>query len=229
MVARGGWEIQHHRASPEVLHHASALALGELSGRLVRIHHPVSPAVVLGSAQPASHVNAFRAKAAGLDVVRRRSGGGAVLVRPDDVVWVDLFIPVGDPLWEVDVGRAMWWVGAAWAGALAALTTAPPRVWQGPLCRNEWSDRVCFAGLGPGEVTVDGRKVVGISQRRTRAGALFQTALLRRWDPEALLSVLELDPSQQERAGTALSAVAIGVPGLEEEEIISRLVAALST
>ena len=37
------------------------------------------------------------------------------------------------------------------------------------------SDRVagrvaCFAALGPGELSVDGRKVLGISQRRTRFG-----------------------------------------------------------
>lgn len=41
---------------------------------------------------------------------------------------------------------------------------------------------VCFAGLAPGEVTVDGAKVVGISQRRTRAGARFQCSVPRVWD-----------------------------------------------
>ena len=37
------------------------------------------PAVVLGSTQPEATVDAGAAAAAGLDVVRRRSGGGAVL------------------------------------------------------------------------------------------------------------------------------------------------------
>ena len=46
-----------------------------------------------------------------------------------------------------------------------------------------WSKLVCFAGLGPGEVTVAGAKVVGMGQRRTRAGALFQCAALLEWAP----------------------------------------------
>ena len=39
---------------------------------------------------------------------------------------------------------------------------------------------ICFAGLGPGEITFEGAKVVGMSQRRTAQGAVFQcTAYLR--------------------------------------------------
>ena len=40
-----------------------------------------------------------------------------------------------------------------------------------------WSDLVCFAGLGPGEVLLDGRKLVGLSQRRTRNGVRIQGTL----------------------------------------------------
>ena len=40
-----------------------------------------------------------------------------------------------------------------------------------------WCPLVCFAGVGPGEVLAGGRKLVGISQRRTRAGARFQCAV----------------------------------------------------
>ncbi|MEO7428911.1 MAG: hypothetical protein ABIY48_05965, partial [Acidimicrobiales bacterium] len=64
-------------------------------------------------------------------------------------------------------------------------------VHDGPLVRARWSDLVCFAGLGPGELTdAAGRKVLGISQRRTRAGARFQCAALGRWDPSRLVSLL---------------------------------------
>lgn len=57
------------------------------------------------------------------------------------------------------------------------------------------SDRVagrvaCFAALGPGELSVDGRKVLGISQRRTRFGARFQCIAYSRWEPELLLGAL---------------------------------------
>ncbi|MEO8162896.1 MAG: hypothetical protein ABI590_03865, partial [Ilumatobacteraceae bacterium] len=47
-----------------------------------------------------------------------------------------------------------------------------------------------FAGLGPGEVLTNGRKVVGISQRRTNQSARFQCFVHRRWVPQTFLSFL---------------------------------------
>ena len=35
----------------------------------------------------------------------------------------------------------------------------------------------CFAGLGPGELTIDGRKLVGVSQWRSREGVLVSTVV----------------------------------------------------
>jgi lipoate-protein ligase A len=145
------------------------------------------PALVLGSTQPAALV-----PDPPIDVVRRRSGGGAVLVEPGDVAWVDVFLPAGDPLWQDDVGRSFWWLGDAWAAALEALGLAGRvEVHKGPLVAGPWSPLVCFAGLGPGEVTVDGRKAVGMAQRRTRAGALFQCAVPIAWRPERLLALFD--------------------------------------
>ena len=161
------------------------------------------PALVLGSAQPEEHVDAGAAAAAGVDVVRRRSGGGAVLLVPGRVLWIDVVIPRDDPLWDDDVGRAFHWLGAAWAEALRDLGVAAES-WTGAMQRSPLSDRVCFAGLGPGEVTVDGRKVVGLSQRRTRDGARFQCAALADWDPGLLADLLRLDPAD-------LDGVAAGV------------------
>ena len=151
--------------------------------------HVTAPALVLGSTQPSA--SALIASPP-VDVVRRRSGGGAVLVEPGGVVWVDVFLPVGDPRWHDDVGRAFWWLGDAWAAALRALGVAGRiEVHKGPLVVTPWSPLVCFAGLGPGEVTVDGRKAVGMAQRRTRDGALFQCAIPITWNPERLLALFE--------------------------------------
>lgn len=146
-----------------------------------------SDALVLGSTQPWVD---------GLDVpvVRRRSGGGAVLVGPSHVVWVDVFVPRGHAVWDDDVGRAFWWLGSAWAGALADLgVSGQIDVHRGPLVSTRWSRAVCFAGVGPGEVLVDGAKAVGISQRRTREGALFQCAVALDWDPGRMAALLALE------------------------------------
>lgn len=164
-----------------------ALEVPDPAERAVWVAAPSEPALVLGSAQPPSDVRA----GAPIDVVRRRSGGGAVLVVPEDVLWVDLIVPAGDARWDDDVGRAAHWLGAVWVAALAELGVTAD-VHTGPLVRTRWSAQVCFAGLGPGEVTIDGRKVVGISQRRTRRAARFQCAALGRWDPAALLDLLDI-------------------------------------
>ena len=159
------------------------------------------PAVVLGSTQPDSVL------VPGTPAVRRRSGGGAVLVEPGALVWVDVLVPAGDPLWEVDVGRAFAWLGATWMAAVGY----GARAHAGPLITTPWSRLVCFAGLGPGEVTVDGAKVVGMAQRRTRAGALFQCAALLEWRPERLLDRLALSEDERRRAGEDLAGVARGL------------------
>jgi lipoate-protein ligase A len=177
----------------------------------VRFLQPDDRAVVLGSTQPASHIDAHRAASDGISVLRRRSGGGAVMVGPGRVLWADVVIPRGDPLWTVDVGRAFWWLGELWADVLSAVGVDGGQVWRGGLVRSPWSDRVCFAGLGSGEVMVGNTKVLGLSQRRTRAGAHFQCAIPIVWDPCELLAVMDLDDPARHEAATQLAGVAMGV------------------
>jgi hypothetical protein len=66
-------------------------------------------------------------------------------------------------------------------------------VHEGALACGAFGRQVCFAALGSGEVTISGAKAVGLSQRRTRAGARYQCTCYRRWDP-SLLAVLGIDP-----------------------------------
>jgi lipoate-protein ligase A len=91
---------------------------------------------------------------------------------------------------------------------------------------SRWSPLVCFAGLGPGEVLVDGRKVVGLSQRRTRAGARFHCAALRVWDVHALLDTLALSDDERARAAAELETAAAGLDvdlTVLEGEMVARL------
>jgi lipoate-protein ligase A len=178
--------------------------------RTVSLLTPTAPALVLGSTQGDEVVDRARAREAGLDVVRRRTGGGAVLVRPEELWWVELFVPVGDGLWRDDVARAFDWVGEVWREALHSLGV-DARSHRGALPGTRWSRLVCFAGVGPGELLVDGRKVVGISQRRTRGGARFACAALRRWDADALVSLLALSDAERTDASRKLRGVARGL------------------
>ena len=173
--------------------------------RTVWVVEVTQAAVVLGSTQPESVV------APGVNAVRRRSGGGAVLVEPGGLLWVDVLVPAGDPLWEHDVGRAFAWLGRAWVAALADGGASGAEAHEGPLVTNAWSRLVCFAGLGPGEATLDGAKVVGICQRRTRAGTLFQCAALLDWQPRRLLDRLLLDDDERDRGTQELAGAARGL------------------
>jgi lipoate-protein ligase A len=168
------------------LHSAPA----DWSQRQIRILNASSPALVLGSHQSADRFDSSSIHRAGLSVARRPSAGGAVLIGSGEVLWVDFIVPANDPLWDDDVRRSAYWVGDAWAAAIKDCGYGEPEVWRGALQRGTWSDVICFAGLGPGEVTLSGRKVVGVSQRRTRNGALFQTAAMLVWTPEAYLRLL---------------------------------------
>jgi hypothetical protein len=112
------------------------------------------------------------------------------LVATGAQVWLDLWVPRGDVLWDDDIVRSATWLGEAWVAALQGLDTGMLRVHRGRATRGGWADLLCFAGMGPGEVASGGAKVVGIAQRRTRYGARFHTMALLDWDPAPLVALL---------------------------------------
>lgn len=197
--------------------------------RLVRVARVPGAAMVLGSAQVATDVDHRLAAELGVEVARRRSGGGAVLLRPGHQVWLDIGLPRDDPLWEQDVGRSAGWLGAALTAALVDLGVAGAEPHQGRFRSTPWSPQVCFAGLAPGEVTVGGRKLVGISQRRSRPGAVFQVAVALVWAPTVLLDLLRLP----DEATPAVAAAGVGleelVAGAEPGDVIAAVSEALPT
>jgi len=196
--------------------------------RVACLVRPEARALVLGSAQPPEAADAAACAAASVTVVRRRSGGAAVLVAPRAQVWLDVFVPAGDPLADADVGRAAWWLGAVWAEALRAVL--PPgtilATHRGGMVASRWSRAACFAGLGPGEVTLGGRKVVGLSQRRDRLGAWFHTMALQVLDAPGFAALLSLAPEERRSLAaelTAATAVLDVAPAVLEEALAEAL------
>lgn len=210
------WSIEERVGVAGMLHASWPAVETHPSQRTLAVCRVTGPAVVLGSTQAESLVDLRRAGARGIEVVRRRSGGGAVLVMPGDPVWVDVWVPRRDPLWNDDVGRAFDWLGDAWATALEAVGCQGMSAHRGryePSTR--WSSLVCFGGVGAGEVvTSDGRKVVGVSQRRTRNGAWFHSACILEWDATELLGVLDLPDAERELARLGLAGAVAGVVDL---------------
>jgi lipoate-protein ligase A len=149
-------------------------------------------------------------------VARRRSGGGAVLVTPDDPVWIDAWLPVADPLWRSDVARAFDWLGDVWVEALGRLGVPGLAAHRGGYVScTRWSAVVCFGGVGAGEVvTGDGRKVVGLAQRRNREGAWFHGACVLHWDPAPLVDLLALPEPERAAAKAGLGTAVAGASDL---------------
>lgn len=185
-----------------------------LGGREVWLHcwgDEERGALVLGSSQPKELVDAGVLRRRELELVKRQSGGGAVLVVPGSVVWIDVFIPRDDLLWEDDVGKSALWLGEAWQATLLEFGVAA-EVHRGPYQPGDWGELICFAGRAAGEVFVDGKKSLGISQRRTRQGARFQTALARQWNITDLSPLLNLSPEDRARLETETATAAHPLP-----------------
>jgi len=220
----GGWDVAEERGTAAELH-GDRLPVPDR--RLVRVASAAGPALVLGSAQVVAGLDHDLAESLGVEVVRRRSGGGAVLVWPGHQVWLDVGLPRSDPLWNDDVGRSAGWLGEAMAGALTGLGAAGVAAHTGPMEHTPWSHQVCFAGRAPGEVMTEGRKVVGTSQRRTREGAVFQVAVALVWAPALLLDLLRLP----EEVGPPVLAAGVGlgelVPGVRAAAVVAAVLAAL--
>lgn len=215
-----GWIVEHHRGPADELH---ALEVPDDGTARVWVLEATGPAVVLGSTQREDVVDARAAADAGVAVVRRRSGGGAVWVAPGDPHWVDVIVPRAHPLWTDDVGRAFLPIGRAWRQALSTVGVDGTRLHEDRLACGPLGGTVCFAGRGPGEVLLRDAKLVGISQRRTRAGARFQCAVPVEWDPAPLAAVLSPRPDVE-----ALAAVGTGLgSAISRADLVGALLAAL--
>jgi lipoate-protein ligase A len=148
------------------------------------------PVVVLGGSQSSDVLAPGRL--GGVALRRRRGGGGLVLLQPGDL-WIDWWIPTDDPRWSHDVHVSSILVGSWWRDVLSPLVRGEAVVFRGSL-EGEVEHRVaCFAGRGPGEVFVNDRKAVGLTQWRVREG-IFLSSVLHSKSSTGLIELLRHPP-----------------------------------
>jgi lipoate-protein ligase A len=226
-VRPSGWEMTVRSGPAGELHGLELPADGR---RHMWVLDPLRPALVLGSTQDEDVADRAALDRRGIELVRRRSGGGAVFLDPARMLWVDLVVPRYDPLWDEDVTASFRWLGHSWRRALAARGILADVHGEG-YERTSWSSLVCFAGIGSGEVLVDGRKVVGLSQRRTREVARFQSVVELGDGPPLAPETVDLlaepaDPAARAELATWLRARTAAL-ATGRVELVSALLAAL--
>ena len=145
----------------------------------------------------------------GLNLATRRSGGGAVLVEPDHLLWLDVFVPNHSLFWVEDVKLSALWMGRIWHETLQEFSVECS-MYEGKFRRSPLSDLVCFAGQSPGEIFIQGQKVLGISQRRSKHGTRYQCALVLKWSPRHLINLFHSAPIEDlakriQGCGTAIN------------------------
>jgi lipoate-protein ligase A len=152
-------------------------------GPTLRLYTWRRPAVSLEYRQPAP-AWIGRARGEGLEVVRRVTGGGAVL-HAGDLTYA-VVAPAGVPQLPDDLFGSYAWIRSVLVEALAGLGLPVQ-----PASARSGADRValCFAGATGFEIELAGRKLVGSAQRRTPWGFL-QHGSLRLRDDSALYAKL---------------------------------------
>lgn len=185
------------------------------------------PALVRGRSGRREPVDEAFARARGIAVTERRSGGAPVLWDAD-LLSLDVVLPPDHRLAAADVTQAYRWLGEAVAAALETLGTTARVVGVDEARAAARADdpgsvaarRTCFGGLSPFEVVdAEGRKIVGLSQARRRTGTLFQCGILRDADVATLASLVETDMSVRMFLAEALSQRMAG-SGLPHERVV---------
>lgn len=191
--------------------------LRKLTSPTMLIVRTSEPTFVLGGSQSLDVLDPQRRQRVALR--RRRGGGGVVLLQPDDV-WIDWWLPADDARWSSDVHVTSIAVGEWWRHVLAARLQREVIVHHGALEGDRAWRVACFAGRGPGEIFVDGRKVVGVTQWRVREG-VFVSSVLHAHSSSALLHLLVTAP---DGLAEALQHHTLETLGLEGDDVTSALV-----
>ena len=214
----------------EPLDGALNMALDEtlLEGRLAETAPPTlrffawEPATIsLGYGQPLDHrIDVAAAAALGIGLVRRPTGGSAILHEgPDLELTYSVAARAGDFEGADDLLETYRWIGAALAAGLRRLA-APVEMVPVQPSDPAAMPTFCFARTGSYELEVGGLKLVGSAQRRQGAGFLQHGSVMLGAAPERLRRVFPGTSGPTERdplAGmTTLEAVLGRRPGFDE-------------
>lgn len=178
--ARGAWNMALDEALLE------SCARGD-SPPVLRLYAWNPPCLSLGYAQPLHDVDQTRLAALGWDLVRRPTGGRAIL-HADELTYA-VIGPAQHPLLAGSVLESYQRLAHALLAALRFLGL-PAEMNEESLAPEQAANPVCFEVPSTYEITVGGKKLIGSAQARRSGGVLQHGALPLEGDLTRIVQVL---------------------------------------
>lgn len=165
----------------------------ELSAPTLRLYQWVEPTLSLGYFQRYADYATLPPPAGELPLVRRPTGGGAIL--HDLELTYSLTLPANHRLLTAGPNRLYEWMHDAIIMALSSITAIPRRCGITDDSTPTRGPFFCFARRHCFDVTVDGAKLAGSAQRRTRLAVLQHGSIIlaSRFDQQPTARI-DLDP-----------------------------------
>ena len=192
---RGAWNMA---ADESILEH---IGRGE-AGPTLRLYAWEPACLSLGQAQPFADVDEARLAERGWDVVRRPTGGRAIL-HTDELTY-SVIAPPDEP---AVAGTLLESYNRLAAGLLNAVRILglPAEMKLGPRQAVDTSNPVCFEAPSAYEITVAGKKLIGSAQARRREGVLQHGSLPLAGDLTRITQALVFnEESSRQAAGQRL-------------------------
>jgi len=194
--ARGAWNMAVDEALLEAVGRGGSLPV-------LRLYAWQPPCLSLGYAQPFSDVDIPRLKTRGWELVRRPTGGRAIL-HTDELTY-SVIAPLNEPRLAGTLLESYNRLAGALLAALRTLGLPVEMQARSPASRTENTNPVCFEVPSTYEITVGGKKLVGSAQARRKDGILQHGSLPLTGDLARITQVLAFpDEAARGRAAERL-------------------------
>ena len=193
--ARGAWNMAVDEAILEHTTRGDALPT-------LRLYAWDPPCLSLGYAQPFEDVDTTRLESHGWEVVRRMTGGRAIL-HTDELTY-SVTGPVGEPRLAGSILESYNRLAQALLMAVHDLGL-PVEMKEGKADASGQTNPVCFEVPSMYEITVNGKKLIGSAQARRKEGVLQHGSLPLTGDLSRIVQALVFaDESAREKAAQRL-------------------------
>jgi lipoate-protein ligase A len=160
----------------------------------LRLYGWKTPTLSIGHNQKIDQeINLSRCEELGIPVIRRPTGGKAIL-HGNEITYA-IAVPTRHPNFLSGIGDSLKTIGRALICGLEELNVSGSILNEGDISSpsENKNSPACFASLNKFEILNGGRKLVGSAQKRTRKAFIQHGSVLIDFDAELFVSLLNID------------------------------------